>query len=101
MPEHQADEEQIYFEFTVPEGSVPTFANVVTTSALGGETILNFGFIDPIILEKQTEDESSDEESNVIRVPASLVSRLAINPLVAKSLLERLKEVLAEEENEE
>lgn len=101
MPEAQAEQEQLYFEFTVPEGSVPTFANVVTASSLGGEIIINFGFIDPIAVEKQIEEQPNEEQQTAIKVPANLVARLAINPIVAHDLFERLKEILSEIEEEE
>lgn len=101
MPETQADQQQLYFEFTVPEGSVPTFANVVTASELGGEIIINFGFIDPIAVEKQIEEQANDEQHQTVKVKANIVARLAINRLVASDLFERLKEILSEIEEDE
>jgi hypothetical protein len=101
MPENQAEQPTLYFEFTDTEGSVPTFANLVTASELGGEIIINFGFVDPIAVERQIEKQTDDEQQKEIKVPANFVARLAINRLVASDLLERLKEILTETEEEE
>ncbi|MBE9130113.1 MULTISPECIES: hypothetical protein [unclassified Coleofasciculus] len=99
MPEDQADQPLLYFEFTEPSGSVPTFANLVTASELGGEIIINFGFVDPIAVERKIENQP-DNEQKEIKVPASFVARIAINPLVASDLFDRLKEILTEIEEE-
>lgn len=101
MPENPAEQRILYFEFTNPEDSVPTFANFVTASELGGEIIINFGFADPIIIEKEMEKYADDEQPKEIKVPTNFVARLAINPLVANELLERLKEILTATEEEE
>jgi hypothetical protein len=74
---------------------------LVTASELGGEIIINFGFVDPIAVERQIEKQADDEQQKEIIVSANFVARLAINPLVASNLLERLKEILTETEEEE
>ncbi|MGB5959350.1 MAG: hypothetical protein WBG73_01725 [Coleofasciculaceae cyanobacterium] len=101
MTENQAEQPTLYFEFTNSEGFVPIFANLVTASELAGEIIINFGFADPIVIEKQIDQQADDEQYKEIKVPTNFVARLAINPLVANDLLERLKEILTatEEEN--
>jgi hypothetical protein len=100
MSENPAEQPILYFEFTDPEGFVPTFSNMVTASELGGEIIINFGFVDPIVIEKKIEKQADDEQHKEIKVPTIFVARLAINPLVANDLLERLKEILTETEEE-
>jgi len=88
MSENPAEQPTLYFEFTNPEGSLPTFANLVTASELGGEIIINFGFADPIVIEKQMDKQADDDEQHKeIKVPTNFVARLAINPLVAKNYL--------------
>ncbi len=101
MSENQVEQPILYFEFTNQEGFVPTFANLVTASELGGEIIINFGFADPIVIEKQMDKQADEEQHQEIKVPTNFVARLAINPLVANELLERLKEILTATEDEE
>ena len=98
MPEAQAAQ----IEFSISEGYVPTFANAVTLTAINGEFIINFGFIDPLAIKgTQLEKQSDEEQQGVIKLQAELVARLAINPLVASNLLEQLSEALADIQEEE
>ncbi len=76
--------------FPVLPDNAPIYANVVLVNQLPDGVLLDFGFVDPLLIRR----EAQSNEGETLTVEATSSVRLAVGTQVARQLLIQLETVL-------
>lgn len=81
-------------EFPVLEGRLPTYVNTALTNVFNNDVIIDFGFVDPLILASRQANDTNEEQGDKTLIQAHPVVRLAMSLPAAEQLRRQLEGAL-------
>jgi hypothetical protein len=101
--------QQTRVAFPLELNHIPSYVNATLVFSINGDILINFGFIDPSMIQPTTDSQiteseisnTGNEEVSIMNtVTASPIAKIITNKLAAKQLISQLQEVLSTLEDE-
>jgi hypothetical protein len=88
----ELESQRVQVNVTLPQGSIPLFANAAIVNLVGNNIMIDFGFVDPVTVTQMMQQQLPGLTPPL--VSGSLVARITLGSAEAEQLKEHLERIL-------